>query len=217
MLLWVFCLVFRTVKLKSFKLVPVLIATVTIGLTCFFQSDFFNRRFDFLQQIEWRTYDQRVKVAKKYPHEVATNLAAVFLDEITLKTLDASWPYPRQLHGRLVRELAAEGAKAVGFDVLFGELRPDDDFVFLPDKSLIGSDAFFAMQMGKAGNVVLAGESQVFPPPLFANNAMAVGNILASPDSDGTLRRAKAFVDEPEHGRLLALGILLAVEQLGWI
>lgn len=215
MLLWVFCLVFRTVKLKSFKLVPVLIATVTIGLTCFFESDFFNRRFDFLQQIEWRTYDQRVKVAKKYPHEVATNLAAVFLDEITLKTLDASWPYPRQLHGRLVRELAAEGAKAVGLDVLFGEKRPYDNPVLMPDNSLVKSDDFFAMQMRKAGNVVIASESQVFPPPLFATNAMAVGNILASPDSDGTLRRAKAFVDDPEHGRCWHLGIILAAEQLG--
>ena len=220
-------------KLNSFKLAPVLIAGTTIGLACFFQTSFFTRHFDFFQRLEWVTYDQRVKAAQSFPSPCSTNLAAVFLDEVTLKVLEKSWPYPRQLHGRVVRELAAQGAKAVGFDIIFGELRPLDSPVKLPDNSTVDSDDFFAAQMQQAGNVILAAESQerqndlsseaklaqddqrVFPPPVFATNAMAIGAINAEADSDGVLRRAKAFTDDPDRGRFWHLGIILAAKELG--
>ncbi len=220
-------------KLNSFKLVPCLIAGITIGLACFFQSSFFSRHFDFFQRLEWVTYDQRVKAAQSFPRLCSTNLAAVFLDEVTVKVLEASWPYPRQLHGRVVRELAAQGAKAVGFDIIFGELRPLDERIQMPDKSTVTSDDFFGAQMQRAGNVILAAESQeseknlsaevksaqddqrAFPPPVFATNAMAVGAINAEADSDGILRRAKAFTDDPDRGRFWHLGIILAAKELG--
>ena len=219
-------------KLNSFKLAPVLIAGTTIGLACFFQTSFFTRHFDFFQRLEWVTYDQRVKAAQSFPSPCSTNLAAVFLDEVTLKVLEKSWPYPRQLHGRVVRELAAQGAKAVGFDIIFGELRPLDSPVKLPDNSTVDSDDFFAAQMQQAGNVILAAESQerqndlsseaklaqddqrVFPPPVFATNAMAIGAINAEADSDGVLRRAKAFTDDPDRGHFWHLGIILAAKEL---
>ena len=126
-----------------------------------------------------------------------------------------------------------QGAKAVGFDIIFGELRPFDSPVLLPDQTLVESDDFFAEQMRAAGNVVLATQSEaslkadsleeklahddqrVFPPPLFATNAMAVGDITAASDSDGVLRRAKAFTDDPEHGRRWHMGIILAAKELG--
>ncbi|MEO5804073.1 MAG: adenylate/guanylate cyclase domain-containing protein [Verrucomicrobiota bacterium] len=203
-------------KLKSFKPIPVLIATVTIGLACFFQSDFFTRRSDFFHQLELDTYDKRIQFAKKFPQPAATNLAFIRLDEITLQVLtNVNWPYPRELHGRLVRELSAQGTKAVGFDVMFGELRPYDSPVLMPDQSLVESDEFFAEQMRGAGTVVLASDSKIFPPPLFATNAMAVGDITADSDSDGVLRRAKAFTDDPKRGRRWHMGIILAAKELG--
>ncbi len=202
-------------NLKSFKPVPVLIAVTTISLACFFQSQFFSNRFDFFKRLEWVTYDQRVKVAQKFPVPSATNLAVIRLDEITVKILgNLAWPFPRQLHGKVVRELAAQGATAVGFDILFGELRPFDSLVAMPDRSLVESDVFFADQMRAAGNVVLASESEIFPPPLFASNAMAVGDIAAESDSDGVLRRAKVFMDDPQHGRRWHMGIVLAAKAL---
>jgi class 3 adenylate cyclase/CHASE2 domain-containing sensor protein len=224
---------FAPVNLKSFKLVPVLIAACAIGLALLFRTPFFKRHFDLFQRLEWVTYDQRVKAAQKFPRPNATNLAAVFLDEATVKILNQSWPYPRQLHARVVRELAAEGANAVAFDIIFGELHPLDSPVLLPDQTIVESDDFFAQQMRLAGNVILAVEPEsvgksasveeanarslqfVYPPPLFATNAMAIGAIVATPDSDGVLRRAKAFIDDPEHGRIWHMGIVLAAKQLG--
>ncbi|MEO7299479.1 MAG: CHASE2 domain-containing protein, partial [Verrucomicrobiota bacterium] len=221
-------------KLKSVKLAPVLIAAFTITLACLLQSPFFNNRFDFLQQLEWKTYDQRVRLAQKFPRPCATNLAFVQIDEVTLKTLSGlTWPFPRQIHGKLVRDLAAQGAKSVGFDVLFPDLRGLDSPVLLQDNSIVESDDFFAQQVRLAGHVILAVEPDttgrstspdeqaarrsqlVFPPPLFATNAMALGAITATSESDGVLRRVKPFTDDPEHGRIWHMGILLAAEELG--
>ena len=143
--------------------------------------------------------------------------------------------WPRHVYGRLVRELAAQGAKAVALDVIFGELRADHSSIPVSDKSLLAtdklfgrpldrfgdatllpSDDFFAWQMKKAGNVIIADTKDVAPHDLFRTNALAVGNIDADKDSDGILRRAKAFKEQrvwhpliaqlasPEYGYKLA-------------
>jgi len=62
---------------------------------------------------------------------------------------------PRQVYGRLVEELSAQGSKAVAFDVLFGELRSDHPQVQMADGGLMESDEFFASQMYLAGNVLI--------------------------------------------------------------
>ena len=101
--------------------------------------------------------------------------------------------WPRQVYGRVVEELLAQGAKAVAFDVIFGELRPDHPFVPMADGRYMESDDFFAMQMRRAGNVILAADQDLKIPPLFATNAFALGDITTDKDSDGVLRRARAF------------------------
>ena len=95
----------------------------------------------------------------------------------------------------VVSELAAQGAKAVGFDILFDQLDRRDKDVELADKTKIKSDEFFAQALRRAGNVILAAESEsdVFPAPLFETNAMMVANISAQTDSDGILRRVQAY------------------------
>ncbi|MEP6662213.1 MAG: adenylate/guanylate cyclase domain-containing protein [Verrucomicrobiota bacterium] len=223
---------------KFVKPLPVLIATVTIGLACFFQSPFFIRQFDLFEHSELKTYDKRVRFSNRFSHPVATNLAFVQIDEISVKILAEppflmNWPYPRQAHGRLVRELSAQGAKAIGFDVIFPELRPNDSPVLLANDTTVESDDFFAGQMRAAGNVILAAEAEsidknlseeekiaqdyqrAFPPPLFETNAFAIGDIRAEKDSDGVLRKARAFLDDSQHGRRWHMGIILAARELG--
>ena len=101
--------------------------------------------------------------------------------------------WPRQVYGRLIEELAAEGAQTIAFDVLFGELRIDHPAVQMADGSAIESDDFFALQMRHASNVVIAITPELRPPDLFTTNALALGGISTDKDSDGTLRRVEAF------------------------
>jgi len=158
------------------------------------------------------TYDLRVRSALNFPGPVATNLAFVSLEDSTIEAIKND-PYldyhyglywPRLVYGRLVAELSAEGAKAVAFDVIFGELRSDHPMASLPNGKYLESDDYFALQDHLAGDVIIASTPKVAPPDLFATNALAVGDVSTEKDADGTLREVCAYHIERRWDPLLA-------------
>jgi len=187
------------VKFKRPKLTPFLIALVVLALVCSVRA----LRLDFPERLERMTYDLRVRAASWFPKSAATNLAFVAIEESSIKAVQSGklgyrfgLLWPRQVYGRLVDELSAQGVEAVGFDVLFGELRPDHASVRMADGiHFEESDEFFAEQLRRAGNVILATTPELVPPRLFATNALALGDISTERDADGILRRVKAFRD----------------------
>jgi len=160
---------------------------------------------DLADRLERMTYDFRVRFAQNFPPPTAANLAFVAMEDSSIAAVNAGKVdgfklgyhsglyWQRQVYGRLVEELSAQGAKAIAFDILFGELRTDHPQVQMADGSLIESDEFFARQMHKAGNVISAFTADVTPPALFATNSLALGDISTEKDSDGVLRRIKSF------------------------
>jgi hypothetical protein len=214
------------VKFRLLKQAPVLIAACVIALVCLAAV----LRLDFLDRLERMTYDWRVRAAQRFPQPVATNLGFVFISDESIKALNNGslgfrygLYWPRQIYGRLLRELSAQEAQAVAYDILFGELRPDHGQVpvssakgpqlaeFLAalhpgqepatfeDRgeklTLVESDDYFAWQLKRAGTAVVAAERGLLPAALFATNALALADISADRDTDGVLRRAKAFRD----------------------
>jgi class 3 adenylate cyclase/CHASE2 domain-containing sensor protein len=192
-----FFVLFLAVKLKPVKSIPALIALGVIVLVCAVRL----LRVDFFERLERMTYDMRVRQAFKFPSPVAANLGFVAIDESSIDFVRTNEVlgyrfglyWPRQVYGRVVNELAAQGAKAVAFDVIFGELRLDHAPVQMADGTLAESDVFFAHQIQRASNVILAVTKDSRLPALFRTNALAVGDISIDKDSDGILRRAKAF------------------------
>jgi class 3 adenylate cyclase/CHASE2 domain-containing sensor protein len=184
------------VTFKPAKHAPVIVAVSVIALVCLLRL----WHPEFFEWLEQGTYDLRAKAALHFPAPLSTNLAFVSIEESSLKAVqsgDLGYQFgllwPRQVYGRLVEELSAEGAKAVGFDVLFAELRPDHPPVQMADGSLMESDNFFATQMRLASNVLIAVTPDVNLPSLFVTNALALGDIMTEKDPDGVLRRVKAF------------------------
>jgi class 3 adenylate cyclase len=184
------------VKLKPIKRAPVILAVAVLALVCGLRL----LRLDFFERLERMTYDLRAKTALHFSAPVATNLAFVAIEDSSIAAVQngalgfhfgLSWP--RQVYGRLVGELSAEGANAVAFDVLFEDLRPDHPPVQMADGSLVESDDFLALQMRLATNVILAATADAPLPDLFATNALAPGDISAVKDSDGVLREVRAF------------------------
>ena len=187
---------------------PILIAAGVIALVCVFH--FLPRLFPdstiltSFRRLEWITYDMRTVLAASRPQPYATNLlAGVFItDQDLLNMSDGTFgyavkfPWPAYFHGKVVRELTEQGAIAIGFDVIF-ELLDETATVALPDGAETNSDGFFADQLRQAGNVVLASEVEgsIFPAELFRTNASAMANIYTARDSDGVLRRVKAFTE----------------------
>jgi class 3 adenylate cyclase/CHASE2 domain-containing sensor protein len=151
------------------------------------------------QRVEWITYDWRMRMAVDRSPVVATNLGLVAITDDSIGTLlDGTFPYqfglqwPRQVYARLVHELNAQGASAIGFDVLFAEERPDHPTVQVNGVRL-GSDEFFAQEIRRAGNVVVPAEKTLAPVDLFRTNAWAVADISADREVDGILRRVQAY------------------------
>ena len=155
---------------------------------------------DIPERLERMTYDWRMRAAQTYAHPAAANLAFVAMQDSSIAAIRhglLGQPYglywPRHVYGRVVEELSAQGARAIAFDVLFGELRPDHAPVELADGGLVESDDFFARQMRQAGNVITAFTPETVPPDLFTTNSLALGDISTERDSDGVLRRLKSF------------------------
>ncbi len=156
---------------------------------------------EFAERLENITYDLRVRSAQSFPAPTATNLAFVAMEDSSIAAiknglLGQSYGlyWPRHVYGRIVEELAAQGAKAIAFDIIFGELRTDHAPVQMAaNQEPMESDDFFAVQMRLANNVLIAATPEITPPKLFLTNALASGDISATKDTDGILRRVRAF------------------------
>ncbi len=182
--------------LKGFGRVPVLIVGTVLLLVCLLRLE----HLDFFERLEQITYDMRLRKVNVFPSPLATNLGFVWINEESIKTVqNRSLGYsfglywPRQVYARVVNELAAQGARMVAFDVLFGDLRPDQPPVQLSGSRLMESDDYFASELRRSSNVVIAMSQGLVPPPLFATNAFALGDISTDRDADGVLRRVRLF------------------------
>src|ERR1700690_823291 len=171
-------------------------AVVILALVCGLRL----LRLDFFERLERMTYDLRAKTALHFSAPVATNLAFVTVEDSSIAAVQNGslgfhfgLYWPREVYGRLVEELSEQNAKAVAFDVLFDELRPDHPPVLMANGGQIESDDFFALQLRRTTNVILAVTADATLPELFKTNALAPGDISTEKDSDGVLRRVKAF------------------------
>ncbi len=199
-------------KFQPLKQTPALIAAVVILLVSITAVS----RLDFFERLERMTYDWRARTALHFPSQVSTKLGFALVDDETIdavKSGELGYRYglywPRHVYGRLVNELSAQGAEVIAFDVLFGERR-EDHAPLMVDENLVESDEYFTNELRRAGNVLIAATDNLTPPDFFATNAAAVGHVSTEKDSDGILRRAKAFTND----RVWHMGILLAAHHL---
>ncbi len=183
-------------NLKTLKRAHLYIAAAVIVLVCALET--WNP--DIFERLEDMSYDWRVRVALNHSPVVATNLGFVAISDDTISDVNRGLAgnryglyWPRHLYGRVASELTKEGAQAVAFDILLGELRSDQLPVLLTGGREMESDDYFTNLIQKSGNVILAAEQGVVPPPQFQTSARGLGDITADRDSDGVLRRALAF------------------------
>lgn len=157
-----------------------------------------------IERLEAITYDARVRLAARFPTAISSNLAVVFIDDAAFRRVNSGelgfsylWPWPRFLYGKAVRELKAQGATAVGIDILFADSYPDSEATAVTEvrnglEIVTQSDDFFAESLKTSGQVILAAEEGALPHPKFRNAAMALGSVQSNPDF-GVLRRVRPF------------------------
>jgi len=73
--------------------------------------------------LEFKTFD--LWTARAAPLRSALPVVVLAIDEPTFQALGQGWPFPRSLHAHLLDRLHADGAAAVGFDVVFADPAAD--------------------------------------------------------------------------------------------
>lgn len=133
-------------------------------------------------------YDAFVRRLERAPSD---EILIVAIDDASLEAL-GPWPWPRELHARLVNRLADGGAKAVGYDVLFLEPSPS-----------AADDAALAQALARPMPVCLpvmfdlpGPNGQAFsvrPPPPSLRQHARLGHVDMIFDADGLARRAVLY------------------------
>jgi adenylate cyclase len=141
--------------------------------------------------LELRAYDVLSTINVPAVQEEAPIIVAI--DEPSLAELNRQWPWPRDVHARLVESLRAAGTKAIALDIVFA------------DPSNPDADAALASAM--AADVVLAADEtllssqhaeqliRVMPLPALTDAGAKPGLAAISLDGDGALRRMPLYPD----------------------
>ncbi|MEX3950550.1 CHASE2 domain-containing protein [Paraburkholderia sp. EG287B] len=129
-------------------------------------------------------YD-RLLSARALP--VSPDIVLVEIDNASVAAL-GRWPWPRELHARLVDQLAKAGAAAVVYDVLFTESSPDDAHFA---QALRARPSFLPILLTPADDT---GHREAVPPVAPLAQAVAgMGHINLEVDSDGIVRSVALF------------------------
>jgi adenylate cyclase len=165
--------------------VAALAATVAIAMAALAQTQPWRL-------LEARGFDYLSTTAAPAPPDDGPIIVAI--DEPSFAELQLQWPWPRSVHAKLVEALRANGAKAIGLDIIFAE--PSADAV---------ADAALAAALGP--DVALAGDEtlietphanqivRVEPIPEFTARGARTGIASIALDGDATLRRLPRYPD----------------------
>nr|MDP8943190.1 CHASE2 domain-containing protein [Actinomycetota bacterium] len=166
----------RRRRLRTLLLVSVALGAVAVALG--------SSALNLLRQPELDTVDARFAI--RGVERPPPDLAMVLIDDVTFAELDEQWPFPRSMHGEVMRRLKKAGVKVIAFDVAFAE------------ESEVDEDNAFFRAVRAAGNVVLSveevddrGRPNLIGGEEFLSYADArAGNTrTVRPDSDGIVRR----------------------------
>lgn len=123
------------------------------------------------------------------PRAAAIPLVILAIDEPSFQQMQVQWPFPRRLHAQVLQRLRADGARAVGFDVVFSEPSNPVDDLALERAIREGPPVVLAAtrELTESGNASLW--SEVMPlDSLLAAGAMP-GMVQVTPDDDFVVRQ----------------------------
>ena len=136
----------------------------------------------------WR-FDQLIYDAqlRLWSRPAPEDIIIIAIDEASL-TRFGRWPWPRELHARLLDKLTAERPRAVAIDIIFAE----------PNLTDRAGDAELAAAIMRSGRVVLpvlmeqsrdsGPPIETLPLPILAEAAAGMGHVHVELDPDGIAR-----------------------------
>ncbi len=92
-----------------------------------------------LQSLEREAYDWGVRSTERFPSE---KIAVIAIDDVSIANI-GRWPWPRDLHADMIKQLAEGGAKVIGQTVFFLEPQTDPGMVYIRELVNFFSNASF--------------------------------------------------------------------------
>jgi adenylate cyclase len=157
--------------------------------------------------MEFKTFDFYTSVTA--PRVAPVPVVILAIDEPTFQELQTQWPFPRRFHARVIERVLADGAAAVGFDVVFAEPSKKEDDEALA-KAIAGSGKVVlaaSHEMVESGNATIWTDVRPIQPLLDAGAIAGFAGVV--PDDDFVVRW-HAWRDDGFASRLAALGAMHA-------
>ncbi len=121
------------------------------------------------------------------------DIVIVAIDDASLAEVGA-WPWPRNVHARLIDRLHDAGARAVVLDILFLEPTQPQADAALAAAMARGGAVFLPHTFAARANAT-SGVDPLMPLPALQAASAGVGHVIVEPDPDGVLRRFDLAVE----------------------
>jgi adenylate cyclase len=153
------------------------------------------------RQLELRSFDLASTIAPPNP-ELSSVVVAI--DEPSFAEYQRQWPWPRDLHARLVEQLRAAGARGIVLDLVFAEPSADPSADAILAHAM-GPDVVLAADVTKVSDQNVEGTQRVLPLPALLEGGAHAG-LAKLPLVDGSARR---IPPEPDALAKVALQALM--------
>jgi len=122
------------------------------------------------------------------PRKVEVPVVILAIDEPTFAQLQQQWPFPRHLHARVLERLKADGALAVGFDIVFAEPSRAADDAALAHAIHEGPPVVLAASRERTESSNASLWSEVMPMDALLQAGAQPGQVQVTPDDDFVVR-----------------------------
>lgn len=139
------------------------------------------------------------------PRKVDVPLVILAIDEPSFQQLQTQWPFPRALHAKVLNRLRADGALAVGFDMVFAEPSHPQDDEQLATAIRAGPPVVLAATSELTDSRNALQWTAVMPLDIFLSAGAQAGQVKVVPDDDFVVRRS-AQGEDSFSSRMASLG-----------
>jgi eukaryotic-like serine/threonine-protein kinase len=150
---------------------------------------------DFIGTLERRFYDFASTSTTRQPSD---RIAVIAIDDQSIANI-GRWPWPRDVHAKLIDQLSAAKAKTVVHTAFFFEPQVDPGLVFIRKmKSALGSTTDVGAVNEQIGTLIAEAESALDTDAILAASLEKAGNVLVP--SVFTLGEQQGKPDNPLPG-----------------
>jgi len=184
--------------------IPLLVALLIILVT---QESVL--KLGILQRLELASIDYRFQSRpRELSFKDSSDVVIVEISDESFRSLPVHWPWPRSYYARLLRNLKAAGARAVGIDLILGS-----NDVYSP-----ANDEALRNAIRETGIAVLAGKTEVVDERyvrttstenfgnIFFTADSSLGLVNIRNDADGVYRRYSPFFETSAGRRIPTFG-----------